>query len=153
MLRGAHGMIEISMPPRTFLRSGLTVLWKESPCFSKGRKSNQQWLYYGDNDIETSPAFYQLNANGQYWQSFKKQVRPTKEELPGFANQPKPYHSKKATAASLAFISQCLEMVKLDYKENVQGRGLLAKPNHLLSLIILFAVVVGVLLAIQKVLS
>ena len=83
----------------------------------------------------------------------KKQVRPTKEELPGFANQPKPYHSKKATAASLAFISQCLEMVKLDYKENVQGRGLLAKPNHLLSLIILFAVVVGVLLAIQKVLS
>ena len=58
-----------------------------------------------------------------------------------------------AYAASLAFISQCLEMVKLDYKENVQGRGLLAKPNHLLSLIILFAVVVSVLLAIQKVLS
>jgi hypothetical protein len=83
----------------------------------------------------------------------KKQVRPTQEELPGFANQPKPYHSKKATAAGLAFISQCLEMVKLDYKENVQGRGLLAKPNHLLSLIILFAVVVSVLLAIQKVLS
>ena len=46
-----------------------------------------------------------------------------------------------------------MEMVKLDYKENVQGRGLLAKPNHLLSLIILFAVVVGFLLAIQKVLS
>ena len=121
--------------------------------FWEGSYLYQQWLYYGDNDIETSPAFYQLNANGQYWQSFRKQVRPTKEELPGFANQPKPYHSKKATAASLAFISQCLEMVKLDYKENVQGRGLLAKPNHLLSLIILFAVVVGVLLAIQKVLS
>ena len=40
MLRVAHGMIEISMLLRTFLRSGLTVLWKESPCFSKGRKSN-----------------------------------------------------------------------------------------------------------------
>ena len=25
---------------KTFLRSGLTVLWKESPCFSKGSKSN-----------------------------------------------------------------------------------------------------------------
>lgn len=37
----AHGMIEISMPVGTFLRSGLTVWEQESPCFSKGRKSTQ----------------------------------------------------------------------------------------------------------------
>ena len=35
----AHGMIEILMPVRTFLRSGLTVLEKESPHFREGRKS------------------------------------------------------------------------------------------------------------------
>lgn len=39
VLSVAHGMIETSMPLRTFLRSGLTVLQKKSPNDREGRKS------------------------------------------------------------------------------------------------------------------
>lgn len=42
VLSVAHGMIEISMPLRTSLRSGLTVLQKESPHFREGRKSSRK---------------------------------------------------------------------------------------------------------------
>lgn len=120
--------------------------WEESYLY-------QQWLWHGDSEIETSPAFYQLNLNGQCWQPFKKQVRPTKEELPGFASQPTPYYPKKATDAGLAFISRCLEMVGLDYQENVQGRGLLAKHNHLLNIVFLVVILISVLFGIQRVLG
>lgn len=57
----AHGMIEILTPVRTFLRSGLTVLQKESPHFREGRKSTDDGL---QDMLTIAEEWFEENPNG-----------------------------------------------------------------------------------------